>query len=227
MSPTAQHPLSHLNSYFSDDDLPRLVQHLTPRYTGHFQTKGIYRFLTYEAAASLSIFLTNVTAQRAARNMQAMVFAATCTSPLLKAMKEGLDIGDDVFIFSLSTHGREEHPESDVEMLDTSRYLVNVTGRPQIEMLGDIVPTSTESFDMALWKLGGSRVSLRLIDLASVSRRNLYNSATKLAYCNCRLLMNCQERLESLQIVSNHAGRWQRTWKASVRHTRRKTSILL
>ncbi|KAJ3720550.1 hypothetical protein C8R42DRAFT_671005 [Lentinula raphanica] len=41
------------------DDLPRFIHHLGPRYFGSFQDTEIARFLTYEAATSLNMFVFN------------------------------------------------------------------------------------------------------------------------------------------------------------------------
>ncbi|KAF8885379.1 hypothetical protein CPB84DRAFT_1837906 [Gymnopilus junonius] len=39
------------------DDLPRLIHHLGPRYTGSFQDLELVKFLTYEASTSLNMYL--------------------------------------------------------------------------------------------------------------------------------------------------------------------------
>lgn len=40
----------------------------------------------------------------------------------------------------------------------------------QISLLGDIFVVKAESLDVALWKIGGAAVGLRLVDLATVNR---------------------------------------------------------
>jgi len=40
----------------------------------------------------------------------------------------------------------------------------------QISLLGDIFVVKAESLDVALWKIGGAAVGLRLVDLAKVNR---------------------------------------------------------
>ncbi|EAU86631.2 hypothetical protein CC1G_07289 [Coprinopsis cinerea okayama7 len=51
---------AYLLSMPINDDLPRFIHHLGPRYSGNFQDPGLVKFLTYEASTSLNMFLTSV-----------------------------------------------------------------------------------------------------------------------------------------------------------------------
>lgn len=111
-----------------------------------------------------------------------MIFAATGLSPLMRAIKDGLDIPEEAFIFSFSPSCCEEDIDAEEDVLDTAKHLKNAVAnsrflsRSRIDVLGDIVATTSEGLDIGLWKLGGSRVSLRLLELASVSQTSIIAS---------------------------------------------------
>lgn len=97
----------------------------------------------------------------------------------MRAIKDGLDIPEEAFIFSFSPSCCEEDIDAEEDVLDTAKHLKNAVAnsrflsRSRIDVLGDIVATTSEGLDIGLWKLGGSRVSLRLLELASVSQTQL------------------------------------------------------
>ncbi|KAG1810733.1 hypothetical protein EV424DRAFT_1422048 [Suillus variegatus] len=49
---------AYLLSVALDDDLPRFIHHLGPRYSESFQDQTLIRFLTYEASTSLNMHIT-------------------------------------------------------------------------------------------------------------------------------------------------------------------------
>ena len=53
-----------LMGFFQATDIPRLIHHLGPRYIGSFQDPRLVRFLTYEAATSLNMYIANCSTLR-------------------------------------------------------------------------------------------------------------------------------------------------------------------
>lgn len=152
------------------DDLPRFIHHLGPRYAAQFQAPDLLRFLTYDAATSLNIFLSSVASQRSNR-VQAVAAAAAGMTPLLRAIKDGLGIAEDAFVFSVSPRG---YTPEDVEGVDASSgYIRNCVGmktsRDRIEIRGDVFVTNRQCLDFTLWEIGGAAIALRLVELAHVS----------------------------------------------------------
>lgn len=129
------------------DDLPRLVHHLGPRYSGTFQDPALIKFLTYDASTSLNMFLTNAT-----KNSD--------VSPLMKAVKNGLGVPESLFVFSLSASNCTASGQNTA---------VPVKGLlKEVESQGNVFTVKATTLDMALWKIGGAAVVLRLVQLAQV-----------------------------------------------------------
>jgi hypothetical protein len=132
------------------DDLPRLVHHLGPRYSGTFQDPTLIKFLTYDASTSLNMFLTNAT-----KNSD--------VSPLMKAVKNGLGVPESLFVFSLSASDCGASGQNSA---------VPVKGLlKEVESRGNVFTVKATTLDMALWKIGGAAVALRLVQLAQVAFR--------------------------------------------------------
>ncbi|KAF8962103.1 beach-domain-containing protein [Flammula alnicola] len=124
------------------DDLPRLIHHLGPRYTGTFQDPELVKFLTYEASTSLNMYLGSAAASNASTQM-----------PIVKALREGMP----------SVGLKEETVLFVVAPGEFSWGVVDA------RLSGDVFVVKAESLDVALWKIGGAAVGLRLVQLASTS----------------------------------------------------------
>jgi hypothetical protein len=94
------------------DDLPRLIHHLGPRYTGTFQDLELVKFLTYEASTSLNMFLSSASAAAAAsspfaRSPQGSIgpgskMLKNTQTPIVKALREGMPstgLKEDTIVF--------------------------------------------------------------------------------------------------------------------------------
>jgi len=80
----------------------------------------------------------------------------------MRSIKEGIEVTEDSFLFSLNPSGYDHK----------SRAIANSVKNPNCsgaELNGDIVVVKPQALDAALWKLGGAAVVLRLVELASVS----------------------------------------------------------
>lgn len=139
--------------YPQDNELPRFIHHLGPKYAANFQSDELIKQLTYEASTSLNIHLFNLGPQ-------------TATSGLLKVLKTGVGFNEDSVMFllkpSVLTEGDGQFsdlPQDESALAPTSRW----------KKQGDIMKVESHGFDYAVWKLGGAAVYLRLVQLASVS----------------------------------------------------------
>jgi len=145
--------LSFRSNCSPDNELPRFIHHLGPKYAANFQSDELIKQLTYEASTSLNIHLFNLGPQ-------------TATSGLLKVLKSGVGFNEDSVVFllksSLLTEGDgkfSDSPQDEPAQAPASRW----------KRRGDVVKVESHGFDYAVWKLGGAAVYLRLVQLASVS----------------------------------------------------------
>jgi len=139
------------------NDHPRFIHHLGPRYNSNLQSPSLVRFLTYEGATLLNIFLSTL--------LSANRSTFSDPSPLVKASKDGLGIAEDLIIFALSPAG--------YETLEGKQAVVNSAlrrdrDREKAEVIGDLVVSKPQCLDVARWKIGGAGVVLRLTELAEV-----------------------------------------------------------
>ncbi|TFY62229.1 hypothetical protein EVJ58_g3994 [Rhodofomes roseus] len=126
------------------DSIPRFIHHLGPRYSSRFQTTQLARFFTYEASTALHIFIDGAAQQSVAK---------ADIMQLQRVVKEGLAVGESSLVFSLNT-------SSELQKSDTGIRLGFVG-------IGDIFLVKNGTLDMALWKIGGAAVALRLVQLAN------------------------------------------------------------
>ena len=141
------------------DDIPRLVHHLGPRYNAYLQDPVLTRFLTYSASTSLNVYLFSLVSARKAKEV----------SPLIKAIKSGVGISEDSFVFALSPAG------TDIRTMDDGRRLTVVRNAlpgkvEEAEIRDNIVTYRPQCLDVGVWEIGGSAVLLRIVELAGVSR---------------------------------------------------------
>ncbi|KAL5513687.1 BPH1 [Sanghuangporus vaninii] len=159
------------------DDAPHVIQHLGPQYSGHFQTKDLFQFLTYEASTSLNILLSSIADQRgiAARNRGDGRVVSSAGSSMLRILKDGIGVTEESFVFSVSASGYR-YGEADVNGGFNPVYVRNgfssqqaLANRGHLAIAGDVVPVLTESLDTALWRIGGAAAALRIVELATTS----------------------------------------------------------
>lgn len=135
-----------LNLPSAADHYPRLIQYLGPRYNATFQSDDIAKFLTYEAATGLSLFLTAMTSKGT---------AGKDAGTLVKAVNEGFGIDELAVVFSATP-----------SIADMPSRLGQLNVRFSKE--GDVVHAQARCLDLAMWQIGGPAVALRLIQLATV-----------------------------------------------------------
>ncbi|KAG2033253.1 hypothetical protein BDR03DRAFT_935719 [Suillus americanus] len=125
---------AYLLSVALDDDFPRFIHHLGPRYSDSFQDQTLIRFLTYEASTSLNM---HITAQGA---------SLPENSQLKKAIRGDSIISDSSIVFRVVP---QPHDKKD-----------------QIVTRGDVFTVCCQPLDLAVWKIGGAALLLRLVALA-------------------------------------------------------------
>lgn len=108
--------------------------------------------MTYEAATSLSIFLTSVAQSKKPSTMSALI-------------KNGLGINPDAIFFVLTPSVCNMHVSESTDQLD---ILQNDRGL-RVILDGDVITVRNVSLDLSMWRLGGSALPLQLIQLAKVS----------------------------------------------------------
>ncbi|KAL5530973.1 hypothetical protein ACEPAG_3849 [Sanghuangporus baumii] len=159
------------------DDAPHVIQHLGPQYSGHFQTKDLFQFLTYEASTSLNVVLSSMADQlgAAARNRGNGRVVSSAGSSMLRILKDGIGINEDSFILSVSAAGYR-CGEADANGGLKPAYVRNgvssqqaPANRDHLGIAGDVVPVLAESLDTALWRIGGAAAALRIVELATTS----------------------------------------------------------
>ncbi|KDR79337.1 hypothetical protein GALMADRAFT_223566 [Galerina marginata CBS 339.88] len=186
------------------DDLPRLIHHLGPRYTGSFQDPELVKFLTYEASTSLNMYLGSAAAAHSmsgARSPHATTNrggsvpaggkgnAKTSQMPIVKALREGMPamglkeetlvfvVAPDAFAWGVEGAGGAGRGQ-DEEGVGRSggNWFSGGGGKGEqhasastsdARPVGDVFVVKAESLDVALWKIGGAAVGLRLVQLAS------------------------------------------------------------
>ncbi|KAF8584664.1 beach-domain-containing protein [Ramaria rubella] len=146
------------------DDIPRLVHHLGPRYNSHLQDPVLTRFLTYTASTSLNIYFFSLASARATNE----------SSPLIKAIKSGVGVSEDHFVFALSPAGTE------VRTIDGGRKMSFVKNAipgksEEAEIRSDVITYRPQCLDVGVWEIGGSAVLLRIIELAN-NPHDLHNT---------------------------------------------------
>ena len=139
------------------DELPRLIHHLGPRYTDAFQDPHMVKFLTYEASTSLNMFLalkSTIPLPKSKPGEQ---------TSIVKALKKGMGIPETSVVFTFSAAGAPGWGQD--EGVGVRCGIGALSG----EIEGDVFTVKAECLDVALWKIGGAAVVLRLVQLASVS----------------------------------------------------------
>ncbi|KAJ7579061.1 beach-domain-containing protein [Mycena floridula] len=139
---------AHLIALPLSDDIPRLIHHLGPRYAGNFQDPALVKFLTYEASTSLNMFLSTVAVSKT---------VPLESLPLMKVVRDGLAIPPSSVVFSISPLYTDKSGRSPIVPALGGEFKVH----------GDVFTVKVSCLDMALWKVGGAAVPLRLVQLAS------------------------------------------------------------
>ncbi|KAI0646236.1 beach-domain-containing protein [Trametes meyenii] len=137
---------AYLFSVPLSDELPRFVHDLGPRYVARFQAADLIRFLTYEAATALNIYLYGRAEQHRG--------SAAEVKNLINSFKNGMGISESSIVFALSPSTTHFEDKGTGELNDAA-------------MEGDVFVAHCNGLDLAMWEIGGAAVSLKLVQLAN------------------------------------------------------------
>ncbi|PPQ94175.1 hypothetical protein CVT25_003811 [Psilocybe cyanescens] len=168
------------------DDLPRLIHHLGPRYTGSFQDRELVKFLTYEASTSLNMFLSSSSAASGPAFIRSPhgiggAKGKSVQTPIVKALRDGMPamgLKEESLVFVVASDEFEWGVDGDADVAVRDAVGVDVglgigvksrKGGSDAKLVGDVFVVKAESLDVALWKIGGAAVGLRLVQFASTS----------------------------------------------------------
>lgn len=147
------------------DDFGLLLHHLGPRYNGHLQD-SLGRFLTYEGATALNIYLSNLVSSKTYSGTRP---ALPRNSGLIKAIKEGRALPEESIMFSwTASHGARD---SRIILNGAFPTPLKTLEQPQTHAIveGDLFFFSPCSLDMAISSAGGPLVGLMLVNMAGDS----------------------------------------------------------
>lgn len=87
----------------------------------------------------------------------------------MNVIKSGLGINEDAFVFTLTADSLKEVNSAMKPMPSSAASeIFSDAIRMRWSTSGDVMTVDAHCFDMAMWKLGGASIALRLIQLASV-----------------------------------------------------------
>ena len=139
--------------------MPRLIQHLGPRYVARFQATDIVKFMTYSASTSLSILLASIAPSQ----------KGPAVADLMSVIQNGMSIPEASVIFALSPAGNVGR-KSDDDVSGEGVEVGSVAGvKWEAVMEGNVYEVKSTSLDLSMWKLGGASVALGLVQYAKVS----------------------------------------------------------
>lgn len=155
-------PTTLLGEYILDD-LALLLHHMGPRYVGHLQ-EPLGRFLTYEGATALNIYLSNLATTSKNNGRKA---ALPSNSYLVKAIKDGKVIPEDSILFSftaanvshgLALNGAYPVAHKSLDLPQTCAHLA-----------GQILAFQPICLDQAIMAASGPLLGLKLVEMSSTA----------------------------------------------------------
>jgi hypothetical protein len=115
--------------------------------------------MTYEAATSLSIFLSSVAQSKK-------------PSAMISLIRNGLGISPDSILFTLTPSVQNMEVSASTDQLD----MLQGDAGFRVILDGDIIAVRSISLDLSMWRLGGAALPLRLIQLANVSTYSCFST---------------------------------------------------
>lgn len=94
-------------------------------------------------------------------------------SPLVKASRDGLGISEDSIVFALTPSGYQSTEGDNQQAVVSNSSIRLERPRDKATVTGDVIVVRPQCLDIALWKIGGAAVVLRLVELAMVSAVNI------------------------------------------------------
>ncbi|KAH7912895.1 hypothetical protein BJ138DRAFT_1124827 [Hygrophoropsis aurantiaca] len=174
-----------------DDELPRFIHHLGPRYSGTFQDQTLVRFLTYEASTSLNMhILGQATSTPTMHEL----------SPLKQAIQDGISLSENsILVHLIPSQTSPEDTLPSIRPVSTSKNCDD-----SYASQGSVVVTHCQPPDLALWKIGGPALVLRLIMFAQTSHElSRVLSVLSDSLRNCWQNCDDMERMHGYDVLAN------------------------
>ncbi|KAG8221472.1 hypothetical protein J3R82DRAFT_1685 [Butyriboletus roseoflavus] len=163
-----------------DDELPRFIHHLGPRYEGNFQDRALVRFLTYEASASL--------------NMHMVGSGPTSgDTSLKKVIRDGAMINEASILCKIVAKDIADFPRLDTHPRSKKQDASSVT------IFGSLIAIPCRPLDLALGSIGGAQLLLCLVSLAETS-----HELSRTIAILCDSLRNCWQNSEDMERVAGY-----------------------
>nr|XP_019013052.1 uncharacterized protein I206_02549 [Kwoniella pini CBS 10737]OCF51833.1 hypothetical protein I206_02549 [Kwoniella pini CBS 10737] len=143
------------------EDLVRLLHHLGPRYTGNLQ-EPLGKFLTYEGATSINIYLSNLARDSKDRK----IFTHSSNSILVRALRSGPAIPEDIIMLSLAARDYDSTLRACINAGIPHPLRAKQLQHGTARLVGNVSPFSATSLDESASAVGGGLVLLKLVDLS-------------------------------------------------------------
>ncbi|OCF40285.1 hypothetical protein I317_05918 [Kwoniella heveanensis CBS 569] len=143
------------------EDLVRLMHHLGPRYTGNMQ-EPLGRFLTYEGATSINIYLSNL----AREGKDKKLFTHASNSILVRAIRSGPAVPEETILLSLSARDYDPVLGACINAAVPHPYRAKQLRHGTARLMGNVRPFTASSLDESTTAVGGGLVILKLVDLS-------------------------------------------------------------
>ncbi|WVR06613.1 hypothetical protein IAU60_003645 [Kwoniella sp. DSM 27419] len=143
------------------EDLVRLLHHLGPRYTGNLQ-EPVGKFLTYEGATSINIYLSNL----AREGKDKKLFTHSSNSILVRAIRSGPAIPEETLLLSLAARDYAAGHDVCVNAAIPHPFRAKQLRHGTARLVGNVQPYSGSSLDESVTAVGGGLVLLKMIDLS-------------------------------------------------------------
>ncbi|AFR98636.2 hypothetical protein C343_06613 [Cryptococcus neoformans C23] len=150
------------------EDLVLLMHHLGPRYTGNLQ-EPMGRFLTYEGATSINIYLHRVA--QSAKDKR--LFTHPSSSILVRAIRSGYVLPEESIILSLSAKDYDLSQDVCVNGAIPHPYRAKQLRYGIVKLLGNVQPFKSTNLDESVQAVGGGLVILKMIAISQTKEELL------------------------------------------------------
>ncbi|WVQ84943.1 hypothetical protein IAT38_007106 [Cryptococcus sp. DSM 104549] len=144
------------------EDLVLLMHHLGPRYTGNLQ-EAMGKFLTYEGATSINIYLSNL-AQIASDKR---LFTQANNSILVRAIRSGHVLPEESTLLSLSARDYDPAHDVCVNAAVPHPFRARQLRHGTAKLVGNVRPFCAMSLDESVKAVGGGLVVLKMVAMST------------------------------------------------------------
>ncbi|WVQ73417.1 hypothetical protein IAR50_002989 [Cryptococcus sp. DSM 104548] len=150
------------------EDLVLLMHHLGPRYTGNMQ-EAMGRFLTYEGATSINIYLHRL----AQSTLDKRLFTSPSKSILVRAIRSGHVLPEESIMVSLSARDFDPVQDACVNAAIPHPYRARQFRYGTANLTGNVRAFRSTSLDESVQAVGGGLVILKMVSMSCTSEELL------------------------------------------------------